>query len=484
MKKFFTLLMATLSFGVAFGQNCSPNTHSLQFNGFSDEVALPRRNAYEITDAITVSAWINATQWASGSALGSIFCKHGWSSGERGFVLRCGANGVLSFTLAGVNTSGINVSWVEANSLGFTPMNANQWYHAAGVFDGDSVKVYIDGVLAGYTLFQGSIDTSSGYRPTIGNLADSVQFQNRYFTGLIDEVKLFNRALTAAEIMAGMNVQVDAATQNGLVGYWRMNEGGGSTLLDYSTQQGNGNLLAPVYSTTVPFNVQIPQATIYPPADTVVCSADNYQLYGTTGTGNTYVWNTGSTNAILPITMSGDYFVTITNASGCSATSDTVNVTVNASPLFPVITMNGQGQLVCNVINQVQWFLDGNNTGQTTPVITPTQNGVYTVVVTGVAGCTLTSVPYNLTNLGLSDQGRETLFSIRPNVSEGLFYLDFVGSASNPMLFVRDISGKELLRLERMNADSVLDLSSFEKGIYFVELMSEGRRDCKKIVVQ
>jgi hypothetical protein len=52
------------------------------------------------------------------------------------------------------------------------------------------------------------------------------------------------------------------------------------------------------------------------------------------------------------------------------------------------------------------------------------------------------------------------------------------------MLFVRDISGKELLRLERMNADSVLDLSSFEKGIYFVELMSEGRRDCKKIVVQ
>jgi hypothetical protein len=86
--------------------------------------------------------------------------------------------------------------------------------------------------------------------------------------------------------------------------------------------------------------------------------------------------------------------------------------------------------------------------------------------------------------LGLSDQGRETLFSIRPNVSEGLFYLDFVGSASNPMLFVRDISGKELLRLERMNADSVLDLSSFEKGIYFVELMSEGRRDCKKIVVQ
>jgi hypothetical protein len=62
--------------------------------------------------------------------------------------------------------------------------------------------------------------------------------------------------------------------------------------------------------------------------------------------------------------------------------------------------------------------------------------------------------------------------------------LDFVGSASNPMLFVRDISGKELLRLERMNADSVLDLSSFEKGIYFVELMSEGRRDCKKIVVQ
>lgn len=484
MKNTLTLLLFLLQLGWLSAQNCSPNTHSLQFNGFSDEVALPRRNAYEITDEITVSAWINASQWASGSALGSILCKHGWSSGERGYVLRCGGNGVLSFTIAGVDPSGINLSWKEASSLSFTPMLTNQWYHAAGVFDGDSVKVYINGVLAGFTLFQGTIDTSSGYRPAIGNLCDSVQFQNRYFTGLIDEVKIYNRALSAAEIMAGMNVQVDPATQNGLVGYWRMNEGSGTTLLDYSTQQGNGNLLTPIYSTTVPFTVQIPTASIYPPADTVVCSAVNYQLYGTTGAGYTYLWSNGGTSAILPVTQSGNYYVTVTNPDGCSATSDTVNVTVNASPLFPVITLNGQGQLVCNVINQIEWYLNGVATGITTTTLTPTQNGVYTVVASGVAGCTQTSAPYNLTNLGLDDSANANLFAIRPNISDGVFTLNLSSAIKNSSLRVMDVSGKQILFKENLNREENIDLSVFGPGIYFVELSSEGRRDWEKVVVK
>jgi hypothetical protein len=484
MKKLFTFLFLLMTCGLVQGQNCSPNTHSLQFNGFSDEVVLPKRNAYEITDEITVSAWINASQWASGTALGSILCKHGWSSGERGYVLRCGGNGVLSFTIAAVDPSGQNLSWKDATSSLSTPMMANQWYHTAGVFDGDSVKVYINGVLSGYTLFQGTIDTSSGYRPAIGNLSDSIQSQNRYFTGLIDEVKIFNRALSASEIVAGMNVQVDPLTQTGLVGYWRMNEGSGSVLTDYSTQQGNGNLLAPVYSTSVPFNVQIPQATIDPPSDTVVCSAFNYQLYGTTGTGNTYLWSNGSSNAILPVTMSGNYFVTITNASGCSATSDTVNVTVNASPLFPVITINGQGQLVCNVLNQIEWFLNGVTTGVTTNVYTPTQNGVYTVVAAGAAGCTLTSAPYDLTNLSLLEMESVALFEVWPTVSEGIFNLRFLYDGKNSFLTVRDVSGKQIFHQENLSKLDVLDLSGVDGGVYFLEVISEGSRYCRKVVVR
>ncbi len=75
------------------------------------------------------------------------------------------------------------------------------WYHAAGTYDGKSVKIYIDGELSNELNASAAIATTSDVL-TIG--ANSNASSNR-FDGVIDEVGIFNRALTPDEVKTVMN---------------------------------------------------------------------------------------------------------------------------------------------------------------------------------------------------------------------------------------------------------------------------------------
>jgi hypothetical protein len=202
MKKILTLLLLACCSNV-FAQPCSPNTHSLSFNGtFNQYATINSQTNLNMTDVVTVEAWIYPTAFAATSASGSIFCKHGWSSGEKGYVLRAGdPSGILSFNLAG-DSLGTNVSWKHAESPAGS-LTLNTWTHVAGTFDGTSVKVYVNGVLVGTTAFTGGI-VPSAFRPRIGKMSDTVQVAQRFWNGLIDEIRVFHRALSQTEIADSM----------------------------------------------------------------------------------------------------------------------------------------------------------------------------------------------------------------------------------------------------------------------------------------
>jgi hypothetical protein len=82
-----------------------------------------------------------------------------------------------------------------------------QWKHVAGVFNGSSIKIYVNGVLEGSSPIGGTI--ASDTRPlTIGAGNNDLYtdfnpsaFANQWH-GAIDEVEIFNRALSASEIQA------------------------------------------------------------------------------------------------------------------------------------------------------------------------------------------------------------------------------------------------------------------------------------------
>jgi hypothetical protein len=74
------------------------------------------------------------------------------------------------------------------------------WTHIAVTYDGAMQRIYVNGVEAGSRAQTGPIAVGNGALRIGGNNA----FTDEFFSGVIDEVRIFNRALTAAEIRADM----------------------------------------------------------------------------------------------------------------------------------------------------------------------------------------------------------------------------------------------------------------------------------------
>ncbi|MFY0673780.1 MAG: T9SS type A sorting domain-containing protein [Bacteroidia bacterium] len=225
--KIFTLLGAIVlcSFSV-FGQ--TGGYHCLNFNGGGDDVTIKDKTALNPTKEITIEAWIKPESFARNIYENTIFGKHGWGSGNAGYVLRCGASGQASFNVA--SSAG---SWQEAQSSTGV-LTTNTWYHIAGTFDGDTVAVYVNGIQVGTRLYSGVLTPSTGLDAKIGELAYG---SGRNFDGDIDEVRVWNKAIDRDTLRAWMCQKVNAQHPNykSLVASFEMNSGKGTSLSDSSS---------------------------------------------------------------------------------------------------------------------------------------------------------------------------------------------------------------------------------------------------------
>lgn len=209
---------------------------AIELDGTDDYISVPDITALNPTAKITVEAWIKVDGFASTNFGNSIFCKHGWASGNKGYVLRCGDNGKASFNIS--NASG---TWVEAVSGSL--MKTGTWYHVAGIFNGDTVAVYINGNLEAFTLYSGAMSPSTGLAPKIGDLAYTTG-GSRLFKGQIDEVRVWNTALTKATLRDWMCRKVTNTHPNysNLAGYYKLDDGSGVNATDNSVNANTGTL--------------------------------------------------------------------------------------------------------------------------------------------------------------------------------------------------------------------------------------------------
>ncbi|MBL7922579.1 MAG: LamG domain-containing protein [Bacteroidia bacterium] len=295
-------------------QPCINNTHSLTFNSAS--VSFSNGSDLAPANAITVEAWIKASSWAFNVFDGTIVCKHSWSNGEQGYVLRAGNNGQADFTVCGLDLLGNPISWQSATSASGI-MNLNTWYHVAGTYDGDTLRVFVNGIQQGALPLPGGMLTGTAYPVAIGRLSDQAQFQTRYWTGQMDEVRIWDRALSSSELLSRYNTHLDASQETGLMGYWRFNEGTGTLLNDSSGNGIHGTANLTTWSTNVPFNQTAATPVIIPNgfnlSSSLVASAYQWNLNGTPiPNANTQSWTA---------LANGSYTLTITDSLGCTATS-------------------------------------------------------------------------------------------------------------------------------------------------------------------
>ena len=176
----------TLMGGTTFGAGVVGQAFGL--DGVDDYVNIPNDSSLS-PSTITVDAWFYATD-ISGQLVPPLLKK---SHDRDGYALEmAGESGDhLAFW---VSVSG--VGWVRSDNV---YLSTNTWYHVAATYDGSEIKVYLNGQPQGTpTSVTGSIEPISS--PLyIGSDPGS---PGRFFKGLIDEVEIYNRALSASEIQA------------------------------------------------------------------------------------------------------------------------------------------------------------------------------------------------------------------------------------------------------------------------------------------
>lgn len=256
MKKTLLSINFILSILFSFGQ-LAGSGKAYDFN--SAKITVPNTASLNST-SLTLEAWIKADSWQVSSWQGSILSKDGWATGDNGYCLRVGANGTLSFNIG-------NSGWHEATSSAV--MAINQWYHVAGTYDGTSLKVYINGILANTVVYVGTIQSTT-YDLTIGDFAYASGGGNRYFDGQIDEARVWSIALTESQIRDYMCRKVTSSHPlfTNLSGYWNMDQIG--SVVDQSPNGNNGavsvatqlNSGAPIGNASVYSYLSIPNLTL------------------------------------------------------------------------------------------------------------------------------------------------------------------------------------------------------------------------------
>jgi hypothetical protein len=202
--------------------------YALDFNGTDEYVQVPDDVSLDanLGDSFTVEAWIRTREDDNSM----IFAKHsGGSSGSYYFATFSGD--WLDFTV-------ITSSGRQDHTVSYA-YNDGKWHHVAGVYDGSDLWIYVDGVQIGGTTAQSGSVNDTNYPVRIGYYAGTPDW---FYDGIYDEIRLWDDARTVAEIRANMYKEL-SGSEAGLVAYYKMSDGSGTTLTDDSTNSNTGTLV-------------------------------------------------------------------------------------------------------------------------------------------------------------------------------------------------------------------------------------------------
>ena len=204
-----------------------PTNNALAFDGVNDYVTIPNNAAYTITAAITLEAWVRTSvaqeQYITTKSDDSWYLAMNGGGGP---------TGAASFYLNGPSPA--SGGWL----YGTTNLADGRWHHVAGTYDGATLRLYVDGVLQSSRAATGAIPT--------GTSPVSIGARNATATwnGSLDEFRLYNTALTAAQVQADM-FSTTAALPGNQKAYFNLDQGiaGGNNagLTSLTDQSSTGN---------------------------------------------------------------------------------------------------------------------------------------------------------------------------------------------------------------------------------------------------
>jgi len=351
----------------------NPNS-AYHFNGVNNSIEIPNSATLNMNNQISLCAWVRVTGFYAGTCHGnSIMMKGNADYLPGNYFLRFDDH---EFT-SGMNCSGIVVDPQHQTFYGSGAgvrvpgpyIQTNQWNSIVYTYDGATIKFYMNCILRD-SVAATNLNFTNADNLFLGRLNDG-SFPY-WLNGDLDDVTIYNRPLSQAEVnvyggcavvcptditvnrtkCSNQNITLNARA--GSTYSWTPSTGLSSATVQNPVCFANTNT---TYTVTISdsnctyhdiFNVVVNAAPFSNIHDTTICIGDTLQLVAFNGTS--YSWspnyninNTTIFNPLVWPTVTTNYVVNITNASGCS-TKDTVKVTVSN----------------CHCEDSCSWSLTGN----------------------------------------------------------------------------------------------------------------------------
>lgn len=216
--------------------NCDCNNYdikekvysSLSFDGADDWIKVNNStslNFLNSTNAITVEAWVYPVNY-TGHASDQWYIVSKLSYPNKGWWFHLRNGGKVAF---------ITCDGTCHSAISSTALPLGQWSHIVGWSNGITNKVFINNIEKASAASGALIDADAN------NLSINVSNASTYgFAGMIDDVRIYNRALYPEEVLDHYNGIF--ADNTGLVGYWNFDEGTGEIAGDSSGNGNNGSL--------------------------------------------------------------------------------------------------------------------------------------------------------------------------------------------------------------------------------------------------
>ncbi len=362
-----TVYSATLTTD-RFGNSNSAYSFS---SSASSYISIPYSNFFNPNYSFSI--WVKPAAFASyGNS--TILVSIGGNGGDQNMQIENNRNygspmGVITgFSLTAYQKSGSTVQ-VGGTCVGTMP-NTNQWYHVVVTRDSNYYKVYVDGCL------KSTSSNYNGYLPFYGNNSFDARIGCRergslYFDGVIDDVGIYNRAITAAEVTKLYNnlkpltitkdttickddfQQFKLKAPRTYCSYKWVNMASPSSTLGTDSQ-----LMINISSTstfrcvTNSRDTALVKITIIPRPklnignDTFYCG-NVVRTLDAGSKAKSYLWNNSSTSRYRAVTDSGKFHVLFTDSFGCKA-RDSIWLRIHPLPKFSL----GKDTHYCNTFSR------------------------------------------------------------------------------------------------------------------------------------
>ncbi len=218
-----------------------PSGSALEFDGGDDYVEVDDSADLEGMDNLTISTWIKPKETLGQGNV--VIVDKDYATAYRFYLFDGDQTDSMAWLRIYVNGE-VAVPTVNTE----IDMSGDTWCHIVSVYSSinNEVQYYLNGVLEGTAVVTAGPIGTNGVTLKIGKST-----RPKYFTGIIDDVRIYDKALSAEEIQALMHSRPDTDDPT-LVGYWGFDEGEGEIAGDQSGSDNDGTIVGATWADSVP----------------------------------------------------------------------------------------------------------------------------------------------------------------------------------------------------------------------------------------